>query len=135
MCSYFLRLQHSIELLSKMNDGHPAVVVAHSMGANVFLCVHVCGACLFPWASPFHVLSLACRYFLGWIRSPDGLGEEQGEEWIDNHVHAFVNIAGPLLGTAKAMASVLSGEMLDTAELNQAMQLLKVRHAVVIMFR
>lgn len=34
---YFLRLKTDIELLFAMNDDVPAVVIAHSMGANVFL--------------------------------------------------------------------------------------------------
>lgn len=63
---------------------------------------------------------------MAWIRSDMGLGLEAGTQWINGHVATFVNLAGPLLGTAKATTSVLSGEMRDTAELNQAMNLLKV---------
>jgi len=64
-----------------------------------------------------------------WLRSsqPGALGAAAGNEWIDRNVASFVNVAGPLLGTAKAMTSVMSGEMRDTAELIDAVALLKVR--------
>jgi phospholipid:diacylglycerol acyltransferase len=47
-------------------------------------------------------------YFLKWV-------EQIEPNWVDKHVHAFTNIAGPLLGLPKAMSSLLSGESKDTA--------------------
>lgn len=37
-----------------------------------------------------------------------------GPEWIENHIHAFINLAGPMLGLPKAASALLSGEMKDT---------------------
>ena len=34
---------------------------------------------------------------------------------MENHVHAFVNIAGPMLGVPKAIPALLSGGLGDTA--------------------
>jgi len=41
-----------------------------------------------------------------------------GSSWVANHVAGHINIAGPLLGTPKALTSILSGEMRDTAEMS-----------------
>lgn len=50
-----------------------------------------------------------------WVESKQGGGG--GAQWVDRHVHTFVNIAGPLLGVIKSATSYISGEMHDTAEL------------------
>lgn len=34
---------------------------------------------------------------------------EDDPDWIEKHVHAYINIAGPVLGVAKSMTSLLSG--------------------------
>ena len=47
------------------------------------------------------------RNFLVWVTEDD-------PKWVDKHIHAYVNIAGPVLGVAKSMTSLLSG---DTAAL------------------
>jgi len=53
-------------------------------------------------------------YFLQWVtRAPSS-----SSSWVDKYVEAHVNIAGPLLGTPKALTALLSGEMRDTAELS-----------------
>jgi hypothetical protein len=44
------------------------------------------------------------------------LGGETGE-WVDKYIQSWVNIAGPMLGVPKALASLSSGEMRDTAQL------------------
>ena len=49
-------------------------------------------------------------YFMQWVSAQD-------PQWVDAHVHTFVNVAGPLLGVPKALSSVLSGEMRDTADI------------------
>lgn len=42
------------------------------------------------------------RNFLVWIGEDD-------EDWVEKHVAAYVNIAGPVLGVSKSMTSLLSG--------------------------
>ena len=42
------------------------------------------------------------RNFLVWVTEDD-------PKWVDKHIHAYVNIAGPVLGVAKSMTSLLSG--------------------------
>ena len=37
------------------------------------------------------------------------------KDWVERHIHSFVNIAGPVLGVPKAVTALLSGEMKDTA--------------------
>ena len=36
---------------------------------------------------------------------------------METYIEAFVNIAGPMLGTSVSLTSLLSGEMKDTAQL------------------
>ena len=50
---------------------------------------------------------LLVHYFFAWV-------EEEDKNWVDKHIHAYVNIAGPLLGVPKAASALLSGEMSDT---------------------
>ncbi|TPX39071.1 hypothetical protein SeLEV6574_g07438 [Synchytrium endobioticum] len=88
---FFSRLQRSIESIVK-NDGRKAIVISHSMGSLIWL------------------------YFMNWVESP--LGGNGGEYWVDDHIAAFVNIAGSLLGVPKTISSLLSGETRETALLN-----------------
>ncbi len=44
------------------------------------------------------------RNFLVWVTEDD-------PKWVDKHIHAYVNIAGPVLGVAKSMTSLLSGDI------------------------
>jgi phospholipid:diacylglycerol acyltransferase len=37
--------------------------------------------------------------------------------WWQDNIEAWINVAGSLLGVAKAMTAFLSGEMRDTVEL------------------
>ncbi|KAF9579305.1 hypothetical protein BGW38_004492 [Lunasporangiospora selenospora] len=87
---YFSRLKSSLELSMK-TSGEKNVLVAHSMG------------------------SLVLFYFFKWVESD--LGGKGGPNWVNDHVHTFVNIAGPMLGVPKTLAAVLSGEVRDTAQL------------------
>ncbi|KAG0218075.1 hypothetical protein BGX33_008609 [Mortierella sp. NVP41] len=87
---YFSRLKASLELSLKMT-GQKHVLVAHSMGSTVLF------------------------YFFKWVESDKG--GKGGSNWVNNHVHTFVNIAGPMLGVPKTLAAVLSGEVRDTAQL------------------
>ncbi|KAF9194642.1 hypothetical protein BGZ51_008573 [Haplosporangium sp. Z 767] len=88
--NYFSRLKASLELSLKVN-GEKQVLVAHSMGSSVLF------------------------YFFKWVESEDG--GNGGPNWVNDHVHTFVNIAGPMLGVPKTLAAVLSGEVRDTAQL------------------
>ncbi len=42
------------------------------------------------------------RNFLVWVTEDD-------PDWVEKHIQAYVNIAGPVLGVAKSMTSLLSG--------------------------
>ncbi|KAG0051321.1 hypothetical protein BGZ83_003851 [Gryganskiella cystojenkinii] len=87
---YFSRLKVSLELSLRVT-GEKHVLVAHSMGSSVLL------------------------YFFKWVESEEG--GNGGPNWVNDHVHTFVNIAGPMLGVPKTLAAVLSGEVRDTAQL------------------
>ncbi|GAA5969238.1 hypothetical protein JCM11641_007521 [Rhodosporidiobolus odoratus] len=90
---YFSRLKSTIEFNLQVN-GKKTVLVSHSMGSTVVL------------------------WFFKWVESEQfGKG---GADWVDRHVSDWVNVAGTLLGVPKAMAALLSGEMRDTVEINQA---------------
>ncbi|KAI0644719.1 LACT-domain-containing protein [Trametes meyenii] len=55
-------------------------------------------------------------FVMKWVESPEhGKG---GPDWVENHIEAFISIAGTHL--AKAMAAFLSGEMKDTVQINPA---------------
>ncbi|KAI9319796.1 Lecithin:cholesterol/phospholipid:diacylglycerol acyltransferase [Dichotomocladium elegans] len=87
---YFTRLRSSIETFRRIHN-RKVVVVAHSMGSN-----------LFP-------------YFLKWVESP--VGGNAGSSWTEDHIETFANIAGPMVGVPKAMTAFLSGETRDTMAL------------------
>ncbi|KAG0097158.1 hypothetical protein BGZ93_003318 [Podila epicladia] len=87
---YFSKLKSSLELNLKVT-GEKNVLVAHSMGSSVVF------------------------YFFKWVESPSG--GKGGPNWVSDHIHTFVNIAGPMLGVPKTLAAVLSGEVRDTAQL------------------
>lgn len=54
-------------------------------------------------------------FFMKWVESP--VGGNGGPRWVEQHIHAFVNIAGPLLGAPKTAAALISGEVRDSAQL------------------
>ncbi|CAE6353271.1 unnamed protein product [Rhizoctonia solani] len=90
---YFSRLKAQVETF-KRQQGKKVVLVSHSMGGTVVM------------------------YFLKWVEAPSyGNG---GPNWVEDHIEAFVNVAGTLLGVPKAMAAFVSGEMRDTVEVNPA---------------
>lgn len=87
---YLTHLKHKIEAMHRFS-GEKIVLTSHSMG------------------------SLLVHYFFAWVtRSERDGGGGGGRMWVDQHVHAYVNIAGPLLGVPKAATALLSGEMSDT---------------------
>ncbi|KAJ7647620.1 phospholipid:diacylglycerol acyltransferase [Roridomyces roridus] len=90
---YFSRLKTTIEGF-KRRQNRKAVIAAHSMGATVVL------------------------YFFKWVESPEHGGG--GPDWVENHIEAYISVAGTHLGVAKAMTAFLSGEMRDTVQMNRA---------------
>ncbi|KAJ6602138.1 phospholipid:diacylglycerol acyltransferase [Mycena sp. CBHHK59/15] len=90
---YFSKLKSTIEGF-KRRQKRKTVIAAHSMGATVML------------------------YFFKWVESPAHGGG--GPDWVENHIEAYISIAGTHLGVAKAMAAFLSGEMKDTVQMNPA---------------
>ncbi|EIW70499.1 hypothetical protein TREMEDRAFT_68093 [Tremella mesenterica DSM 1558] len=97
--SFFSRLKSKIELY-KRHSGKKVVLCSHSMGGTVVL--------------------VGC---LKWVEAqPDkhGFGGGAGPKWVEEHIEAWANVAGTLLGVSKAMTAFLSGEMRDTVELHPA---------------
>ncbi len=97
--AYFTRLKAKIEFYVRTND-QKAILVSHSMGATVVM------------------------YFLKWVEADSSLdidgnefGGDGGSKWVETYIDSWVNIAGTLLGVAKAETAFLSGEMKDTVEI------------------
>lgn len=91
--NYFSKLKAQIEL-SNRTMGKKTVLMGHSMGSQIIF------------------------YFLKWV---EGQGEHFGnahQGWVNDHIEAFVDISGSVLGTPKAITALLSGEMKDTVQLN-----------------
>jgi len=87
---YFTHLKHRIEAYHK-TAGEKVVLTSHSMGAIV---VH---------------------YFFAWVTENESQGGGGGGKyWVDEHIHAYINIAGAHLGVPKAASALASGEMSDT---------------------
>lgn len=86
---YFTKLKYTIELAKLTNHNRKVVIVCHSMGC------------------------LAFQYFLSWVSSPIGGGEE--DTWCDEHLESVITVGNPQLGVTKVFSSLLSGEMKDTA--------------------
>ena len=87
---YLTRLRHSIEAMHSSRR-RKVVIASHSMGSQLLI------------------------YFFTWVTTDKSEGGGGGgPNWVDEHVHAFVNIAGPMLGVPKAAPALLSGEMRDT---------------------
>ena len=57
-------------------------------------------------------------YFMKWVEHKDhGNG---GPSWVNDHIDSWINISGCMLGAAKDIPAVLSGEMKDTVQINPA---------------
>ncbi|KAJ3861987.1 phospholipid:diacylglycerol acyltransferase [Lentinula novae-zelandiae] len=97
---YFSKLKTTIEAF-KRRQKKKTVVAAHSMGAT-----------------PNSLYCFSLQYFLKWVESPEHGGG--GPDWVENHIEAYISIAGTHMGVAKAMAAFLSGEMKDTVQMNPA---------------
>jgi hypothetical protein len=81
--SYFKTLKQWLEVAVERHR-RPAIVIAHSMGTNIFM------------------------YFCDWLRVHDkpAMGYEK---WMRKHVWAYIGVAAPLLGSPGALKSVMSG--------------------------
>ncbi|KAI0381083.1 LACT-domain-containing protein [Hypomontagnella monticulosa] len=88
---YFTRLKSYVELAHQFS-GEKVVLASHSMGSQVLF------------------------YFFHWVASEQG--GKGGNDWVDRHVEAWINISGCMLGAVKDITAILSGEMRDTAQLN-----------------
>ncbi|KAF2152760.1 Phospholipid:diacylglycerol acyltransferase [Myriangium duriaei CBS 260.36] len=88
---YFTRLKTHIEVAQQVS-GRKVSLLSHSMGSQVLY------------------------YFLHWVEA-EGHGNG-GEDWVEKHIGSWINISGCMLGAAKDIPAVLSGEMKDTAQLN-----------------
>jgi len=87
---YFTKLKAMIEIAKQTNQNRKVVIVTHSMGAQL---VH---------------------YFLNWVEHFHSSNETS---WSEEFVDSVVSIGGSWLGSSKAAALLLSGEMRDTAQL------------------
>lgn len=74
---YFTKLKHTIEMAREVSGGRKVALVTHSYATQVIY------------------------FFLNWVESPRG--GNMGSDWVENNVEAFVNIAGPTLGTIKSV--------------------------------
>jgi phospholipid:diacylglycerol acyltransferase len=88
---YFTRLKSYIEMAVQVQQ-KKVVLTSHSMGSQVLF------------------------YFLHWVASSEG--GQGGDDWVENHVEAWINISGCMLGAMKDITAILSGEMRDTAQMN-----------------
>lgn len=88
---YFTRLKSQVEMAHSLS-GRKVVLTSHSMGGQVLF------------------------YFFHWVASPTG--GRGGDGWVDEHIEAWINVSGCMLGAVKDLTAVLSGEMRDTAQLN-----------------
>ncbi|KAK9448014.1 Lecithin:cholesterol acyltransferase-domain-containing protein [Limtongia smithiae] len=90
---YFSKLKLIVED-NKRRYGEKTVFVSHSMGSQVLF------------------------FFLKWVEASGPRFGNGGKSWVNDHIEAFVDIAGSSLGTPKAIVALLSGEMRDTVQLN-----------------
>ncbi|ODV90140.1 hypothetical protein CANCADRAFT_26813 [Tortispora caseinolytica NRRL Y-17796] len=88
---YFTRMKTVIEHNLKFT-GEKTILVSHSMGSQIAF------------------------YFMKWVEA-EGYGNG-GKRWVNDHIEAFVDISGCLLGTPKSIVALMSGEMRDTVQLN-----------------
>lgn len=80
---YFHKLKLTFETALKLRGG-PALVLAHSLGNNVF------------------------RYFLEWLKLE--IPPKQYIQWLDEHILAYFAVGSPFLGATETIKATLSGE-------------------------
>jgi phospholipid:diacylglycerol acyltransferase len=95
---YFTKLKLAIEG-HHITSGEKVVLISHSMGGTV------------------------TYYFLQWVIADVKVGGGGGgKNWVEKHIHAFINIAGTLLGAPKSIPALLSGELKDTAMFSELLE-------------
>lgn len=94
--SYFSKLKSHIELSYKTHKNEKIVIFGHSMGVQIIY------------------------YFLKWVESEGPLYGNGGENWCNTYIDSIVDISGSALGAPKAVPALISGEMKDTVQLNEA---------------
>ena len=122
---YFTKLRMDVERLVQSN-GKRAIIVAHSMGVNVWLYFlqWVTRAC----TRLEHGLEEDICGLSAWCN--DGGGKEWGRtrpSWAEAHIENLANIGGPLLGVPKAIPALITGDMWDTAQLPSVLEAVKER--------
>lgn len=90
---YFSKLKLQIETFHDLT-GEKSVLIGHSMGAQIVF------------------------YFFQWVEASGEHYGNGGAGWVNEHIGAFINVAGTLLGAPKAVPALISGEMKDTIDLN-----------------
>lgn len=91
---YFSKLKSQIEL-NKRFTGEKSILVGHSMGSQIIY------------------------YFMKWVEAKGPHYGNGGNRWVNDHIGAFVDISGSVLGTPKTIPVLISGEMKDTVQMNQ----------------
>ena len=87
---FLTKLKYRIESFHK-SAGKKVIISSHSLGA---ILVH---------------------FFFAWVTASEKEGGGGGgKDWVDKHIHAYINVAGAHLGVPKAASALLSGEMRDT---------------------
>eukprot|EP01121_Diplochlamys_sp_Union-15-3_P021406 TRINITY_DN8664_c0_g1_i1.p1 TRINITY_DN8664_c0_g1~~TRINITY_DN8664_c0_g1_i1.p1 ORF type:complete len:364 (+),score=29.98 TRINITY_DN8664_c0_g1_i1:52-1143(+) len=86
--NFFLKLMNRIEVAEKSyskNSIVPSgiVVIAHSMGNNVF------------------------RYFIEWLKHEKGLFNYK--KWLQKHILSYVAVGAPMLGSVQTIRGILNG--------------------------
>ncbi|KAH7669763.1 Phospholipid:diacylglycerol acyltransferase protein [Dioscorea alata] len=79
---YFHKLKVTFETALKLRGG-PSLVLAHSLGNNVF------------------------RHFLEWLKLE--IAPKHYVQWLDEHIHAYFAVGAPLLGATESVKATLSG--------------------------
>lgn len=69
--------------MAHLQRGRGAIVLAHSLGNNVF------------------------RYFIEFLKGE--LAPRDYQAWLDRHIHAYHAIGTPFLGAAESMKAALTG--------------------------
>ncbi|KAJ1305939.1 hypothetical protein OPQ81_010658 [Rhizoctonia solani] len=91
---YFSRLKAQVEMF-KRRHGKKVVLVSHSMGGSVVMVSRAAKLFISTFTPSFNANYPRLQYFLKWVEAPSyGNG---GPNWVEDHIEAFVNVAGTLL--------------------------------------
>jgi len=101
---YFTKLKSQIELMRATNDQEKVVIVAHSMGSNVFY------------------------YFMQWASAGNGaptpvggIGRARAQgvasSWVEDNIASVVLVGNSLMGSPKVLNSMLTGNIREVLSL------------------